>query len=161
MKRIHLWSLAVLAVAAFALLTGFRPAGGPGFHRGLDERIERALDEIDATDAQRARIREIRDRLKARLETQKADRAKHRQEMKEEQRRFWTSEEPDVAELRARIDERIERHRAHAYAVADAMVEIHGVLTPEQRAQVADLVERHMERKRGRMGRRHGGPPAE
>ena len=164
-KKNKLFVLLTLAVASFVLLTGFK---GGGHHGGRDghgffgKKMERVLDEIDATPEQRAQIEAIRNRL---VEQKKAQRQQgDREQMKQEMLSFWTEAQPSQQEMRARIDQRIERQRQNAYAMADAMIEVHRVLTPEQRAEVAQLIEQHaakMKDRKGEKRERKGGAPAE
>lgn len=155
MKKNKLLVLVGLAVASFVMLTGFRHAGGPGPHGGpggflMGRGLEHMLDEIDATDAQRAQIEAIKERLVA---AQQA-RADERQEGPRALVEFWKQENPDAAQVHAKIDEKFEAHRAAAYQMADAMIEVHHILTPEQRAEVAQLVEKRMARHEKRFAKR-------
>lgn len=168
MTRSRLWILAALSVAAFALLTGFthgqagggRGGKGKGMHGAenfMDRRMERVLDQLDLTAEQRQQIDAIRERLRASRpddQTREAMRANRMQQMQE----FWTADTPDVHKLRALVDQRAEMQRARGYQGADAMAEVHQILTPEQRAKVAQMLEelpklqrKHEDQRRGRM----------
>jgi len=156
-KKNQLFVLLTLAVASFALLTGFK-GRGPGDHGGpgfFGKRLEQVLDEIGATPEQRAQIEAIKERL---LERKKAQRQEGRPEqMRQEMLSFWTESQPSQAEMRARIDERIERQRQEAYAMADAMLEVHRILTPEQRAEVAQMIEERGAKRREHMEKHRKG----
>jgi len=154
-KKNKLLVLAGLAVASFALLTGFRHADGPGPHGGpggflMGRGLERMLDEIDATDAQRAQIEAIKQRLAAAMKARRGE----RKEAAGELAAFWKQENPSQAQVRAKIDEKIEAHRAAAYEMGDAMIEVHRILTPEQRAVVAKRIEARTERHGKRIEKR-------
>lgn len=144
-----------LALAAFALvglvtLTGFR--GGCG-HRGdrdparmaamITDRVEDALDDLDATPAQRTQLLAVKDRLLA--EGQKLQGT--RQATHETLRAEWASEKPDRAKLHALVDARAAELTAMAHQAVDAAIEVHATLTPEQRAKLA--------RKAARFGPHH------
>ncbi len=155
MKKNKLLVLVGLAVASFVLLTGFRYAGGGhhgGHHGGpamMGKHLDKMLDQIDATPEQRAQITAIKDRLVASHEARmQGDRQQHKQEMVE----FWRQNNPNPAEIRARIDEKFEQRKAAAYEMADAMIEVHRILTPEQRAEVAQMMEKKFEKKEMRRG---------
>ncbi len=52
----------------------------------------------------------------------------------------WESANPDRARLHALVDQRIDAMRAFAHQAVDAGIEVHGVLTPEQRAKLEKKV---------------------
>jgi Spy/CpxP family protein refolding chaperone len=137
-----------LLVLGFVALTGFR--GGCGSHghgHGRDpaqlaafvtDRVDDALDDVDATPEQRARIHEIKDRLLAAGQAARGDRkAMHDAVVGE-----WRASAPDAAKLHALVDERAEAMKAFAHQAVDAAVEAHAVLTPEQRAKIDRKIER-------------------
>lgn len=132
--------IAVGLVAATGVAAG---CGGRGYHgsqdpakmkRFVDRRVDDALDDLNANDAQRAKVNPIKERLFADATAMLAE---HKQ-AREETLQLWTAPTADPAKARALVDKRVEAIRALGYKVADAAVELHGVLTPEQRAQVAE-----------------------
>jgi periplasmic protein CpxP/Spy len=150
MKKMAWIALGVFAVASVAVLTGFRHAGGCGGRFGpggrpeemaafMTARVDDALDDIKATDAQRATVHAAKDRV---LEKVKALRGDRRQ-MHEELLAAWKSDSADKAKLHALVDQRIEEMRAVGHEAVDAAAEVHDALTPEQRQQVAERMERH------------------
>jgi len=145
-KIIGIAAAALLVAAGFVALTGFR--GGCGAHRhGRDpaevaafvtDRVDDALDDLDATPEQRTRINAIKDRmLAAGLEARGGHREVHEAVLGE-----WKSASPDAAKLHALIDARADAFRALAHQAVDAGVEVHGVLTPEQREKLTRKAER-------------------
>src|SRR5262245_52116260 len=141
--RNRLLGLAAVATG-FVLLTGF---GGPfGVARGcqsqeerqkaaqrfISNRLDDALDDLNATPAQRARTIQLKDQLVAEAQPLFAG---HR-EAKAELASQFTSGKPDSAKLHAVVDERINAMRAFAHKLVDAAVEVHGSLTPEQKAKI-------------------------
>lgn len=151
-------TLAAVAAGGLVLLTGFRGGCGGG-HHGRDparmaafvtDRLDDALDDLDATDPQRAEIHALKDRLLARG----AELAEGNAEARGELLAQWRSETPDRARLHALVDARIEAMRALAHEAVDAGVDAHAVLTPEQRAEVTRKIERRMERRAERRGER-------
>ncbi len=142
-----------LGVASFLALTGFRNhEGGPeGF---MGKRLEKMLTKIEATPEQRARIEAIRDRLVAERPKRGGDRG--------ELLELWKQESPDAAAIHAKLDQKFEEQRAFAGKVADALIEVHGVLTPEQRVKVAAMMEKGAHEGRGKRkgpGHRMRGAP--
>jgi Spy/CpxP family protein refolding chaperone len=145
-------TLAVVAAgtAGVVMLSGFR--GGCG-HRPhghdpaevaafVSDRVDDALDDVDATEAQRAQIHAVKDRLLARAQTLRDGHRAVRDEVLAQ----WKSDAPDRARLQALVDQRVEATRAFAQEAIDAGVEVHAILTPEQRAMVTRKIERRMER---------------
>jgi periplasmic protein CpxP/Spy len=138
----------LLALAAgFALLTGF--GGGCGHHRPDPARVDRmvaahlddALDDLGASDAQRAQVREIKDRLLAEGRALAAGQQQARRGLLA----LWDADRPDAASAYAIIDARIEALRTFAHQAADEAIKLHDTLTPEQRAKVSKRIHRHLD----------------
>jgi Spy/CpxP family protein refolding chaperone len=145
-------SLAALVVVGGAALAAACHAQAGGWKRdpALIERrmakhLDRVLDELDATDAQRAQGREILKRYAPQL---KALRENH-EATRDELEALWASESLDATALRGVVDRKLDEARAAGYKLADAFSEIHALLTPEQRSQLADLHEERRERRWG------------
>jgi len=137
--------LGTLALVAFVTLTGFRGGCGRPDHRDptqvaafVTDRLDDALDDLDATPEQRTRIQAIKDRVLEKVQALRADRQATHQVLLGE----WNAAQVDRAKVHALIDERAARMQALAHEVADAAIEAHDVLTPEQRAKVAKKAER-------------------
>jgi periplasmic protein CpxP/Spy len=143
MKKILLSTLVVLGLATAALgLTAFRH-GGHGdparMQQFIDNRLSSMLDEIKATDAQRQQITAIKDKLVA---DHKALRASHAG-VKQELLAQWQADKADAAKVHAIVDDRANGMKSFADEVADALIQVHDILTPDQRAQVAAKVQSH------------------
>ena len=138
----------LLGLAAVVVLAaGFR--GGCGGHRhdpaGIDRMVtahlEDVLDDLDATPAQKGQVMALKDRLLQ----QGAALRQGSQETKRELVAQWDSAAPDRAKVHALIDARIDAMRAFAHQAADAGVDLHGILTPEQRAKISKKIHRRMD----------------
>ncbi len=143
----------VVILGGATVLTGF--AGGchrhgHGLHgrdpaamaAAVTEHVDEALDELDATPAQRTKIHEIKDRLLANAQaTHQGHEQDHAALLA-----AWRSPNPDRAALLARVDARIDAMRAFAHEAVDGALEVHATLTPEQREKLATKVERRMGR---------------
>jgi Spy/CpxP family protein refolding chaperone len=138
--------IAVLAISAVGL-AGFTGGCGRG-HRGLhdpaniekaiSERVDDALDDLNATDAQRSHINELKAALvKDAIALMEGNRASRKEALAE-----LESEKPDAAKLHGLLDTRADAMRAVAHKAVDAVLKVHQILTPEQRAQVAKKVQR-------------------
>ena len=107
-------------------------------HKFVDFVVNEKLDEIGATDAQKQKVREIKDRLLKDARALHQDHAGLHQELLG----LLEQDNPDPARLRAFVHERTEAMTRFADEAADAAIELHGVLTPEQRKKLlADLRE--------------------
>ena len=133
--------------AALLLVTGFRGGCGGGhadpahLDRMVTSHLEDALEDIDATPAQKAQVMALKDRL-----LQQG--AALRQGGRETRRQLlaqWDSAAPDRAAVHASIDARIDAMRAFAHQAADAGMDLHGILTPEQRAKISKKIHRRMD----------------
>jgi len=145
MKKI-LWS--ALAVATLLggglVLTAFSGprAGDPArLDRFVTHRLDDLLDDVRATDAQRQQIRALKDRVLADGRAVRAGQAEARRELMAE----WRSDAPDQAKVKAIVDARADAMKKMAEEVAEAMGEVHGILTPGQRALITRKLERHLD----------------
>jgi Spy/CpxP family protein refolding chaperone len=134
-----------LSLAAVVTLAGFR-CGRPDHHDPtqvasfVTERLGDLLDDLDATAVQRTQIMAIKDRLLASAQTVRSQREADRALLLAE----WKSEKPDRAKIQALVDQRAVQLTALAHEGADALIEVHGVLTPEQRAKLTKKMEKHL-----------------
>jgi Spy/CpxP family protein refolding chaperone len=136
---------ALLLAVGFVTLTGFH--GGCG-HRGprdpaevaafVTDRVDDALDDLDATPDQRTRVHAVKDRMLAAAQQLRAGHREAHDALLGE----WKSATPDAAKLHALVDARAEEMRKLAHEAVDAGIEVHGILTPEQREKVTKKIER-------------------
>jgi Spy/CpxP family protein refolding chaperone len=152
-KTLGAGAAGVLVLGGAAALTGF--AGGACGHgfgpHGRDpaavaalvtDRVDDALDDLDATPEQRARIHAVKDRLLAAAGEARSAGGDHRAELLA----AWRSESPDAARLHALVDQHVDALRAAAHSAVDGAVEVHGTLTPAQREKLAAKAERRTRR---------------
>jgi Spy/CpxP family protein refolding chaperone len=141
----------LLVAGGAVALAGF--AGGCGHHGGhgrdpaavaafVTDRVDDALDDVDATPEQRARVHAVKDRLLAAAQEARGKRGEHRAELLA----AWRSEQPDAARLHALVDQHADELRALAHQAVDGAIEVHDTLTPAQREKLATKAERHMRR---------------
>jgi protein CpxP len=135
----------VLLAVGLVALTGF--GGGICHRHGRDPaavasfvtgRVEDTLDDLDATPEQRTRILAVKDRL---LEAAKGLHGNHAA-THETLLAAWRAETPDAAALHALVDGRAAELKAFAHEVVDGLVEVHAILTPEQREKLTRKAER-------------------
>jgi len=124
---------AVLVVAACgagcdrARLHGHRLTHGHAFGH-----VERALDDVDASDAQRSRVRVILSKALTDLEPWPAAMDRLRADLTT----AWRSDTPDREALHRRVEREIDSLRTLSHALVDDGFELHGVLTSEQRRRL-------------------------
>lgn len=135
-------ALAVLAVGALTL-TAFRHHRDPAhLDRFLTHRLEDLLDDVHATDAQRQQITAIKDKLVADGKALHGGQADARQQLLAQ----WQADQPDAAKVHALVQARADGMKRFADEVADAALQVHQLLTPEQRAVVTRKLQRHLDR---------------
>jgi len=156
----------VLAVASTATLVAFAaPHGGHGGHHAMamggpvmmkGRMLNRMLDDVKATDAQRAQIRQIIHT--ARTQTQ-GQREQHRA-LREQGLRVFTQPNIDANAAEALRQQMLAQHDQASKRRMQTMLDIARVLTPEQRAQIAqrigerrELMQRH-QRERSQLDQR-------
>jgi Spy/CpxP family protein refolding chaperone len=156
MMDVKLVMLSVAVLGAGAVGVGSLRAHGFGghgrgfghdgvlMHKFIDFAVDEKLDEIGATDAQKQKVREIKDRLITQGHALRADKAALREQVLEQ----LSKDEPDAAQIKSIVRGRVEAFSRFADEATDALVEIHGVLTPEQRQKLLADAREHMERHR-------------
>ncbi len=130
--------------------------GGPGGFMG-GHGIERMLDDVKATEQQRAQIRQITQQAAADMRAQRESRrALHERAMQ-----VFTAPNVDAAAAESIRQQMLAQHDASSRRMLQAMLDVSRVLTPEQRAQLAErMKERHarMEERMKRHMERHPSP---
>jgi periplasmic protein CpxP/Spy len=139
--------LAVLAIGLGALtLTAFRHHRDPAqMEQMFTKRVQKMLDDVQATDAQRQQILAIKDKLVADGKALHASHADTRQKLLA----LWNSDQPDAGQVHALVDGRADAMKGFADEVADAMLQVHGILTPTQRAKVGAKLQEHLQQHGG------------
>ena len=138
LRRRHiLTSLASLAIVG-ALLVPTASFAGKGKHAGKGhkgkEMLDRMCEQISCTEAQAKDIEQV---FKALHTDIKPDREAVR-ELRQQIATEWKSDKPDERKL-ASLADKIEAHeRNMSDRRLEAMLELHSMLTPEQREQLAD-----------------------
>lgn len=126
------------------------PPFGPGLFGGPPERIERGvdrmLDGLQATDAQRAQVKRIAVATSKDLQAQREE----GRELFERNRQLFTAPVVDANAAEQLRQQMLVQHDQVSRRTLQAMIEISRVLTPEQRATLAQTMKSH---------RWHGGHP--
>ncbi|WP_428422895.1 Spy/CpxP family protein refolding chaperone [Methylibium sp.] len=145
-----------VSLTAWALPDGGpagRPAhGAPGFGLGGSPRqLDRMLDSVKATDAQRSQIKQIAQAAAADLKAQR----EAGKGLREQQARLFTQPTVDAQAVEALRQQMLAQHDQASRRITQAMLDASRVLTVEQRVQLAE----RMKARHDRMERHHGAPP--
>jgi Spy/CpxP family protein refolding chaperone len=137
--------VAGLGLVTIALLAGFTwsHARGPmdpkRMERFINWRVNDAMDEIQASPNQRNTVLAVKDRLLPEAQRMMGERGA----IHEQFAQAWKSEKPDGKALHSALDQRMDEFRAFAHKALDGALEIHAVLTPAQREQLAAQAAEH------------------
>jgi Spy/CpxP family protein refolding chaperone len=143
-RRTILGVVAVLGVGLVGSVAAVAYGHGGGGRHGVMKRvvtamIDEALDQAQVTPEQRTSIHASRDRVFAALEEHR--RTRHAR--LEEALALFEADSMDPARVAVYRRQHEAEHRRVADAIAQAISEVHGVLTPAQRTVVADWVRAH------------------
>ena len=107
--------------------------------------VDRLLDGMNVTEAQRLQVRQIAQAAAADLKAQhEAGRG-----LREQGALLFAAPEVDAAQVEALRQQVLARHDASSRRITQALLEIGKVLGPEQRLQLAQRIKRHGERRHG------------
>ena len=143
---------AVLSVSAFA-----GPGAGHGMRGGEHSMMmgrmgDRMLDAVNATDAQRAQIKQIMQAARDDLKVQRdANRG-----LRERSLAIFAAPTVDAAQAESVRQQMIAQHDASSRRMLQAMLDASRVLTPEQRAKLAERVKERAARMQEHMQGRSG-----
>ncbi len=104
----------------------------------VNGRVDDTLDDLNATPDQRTQIHAVVDRMIAEVQQAHAGQEGTHGELLAQ----WNSDTPDAAKLHALVGERDAAMRKVADDAVDAAIQVHGILTPDQRAKLAKKIER-------------------
>jgi protein CpxP len=149
----------LLAISATVALSAWAQPGGEGHgrhgraHHGLfmgsPERIDRLLDGLNASDAQRAQIKQIVAQAAADL---KGQRETHKS-LRERAMQIFTAPSVDAAAAESVRQQMVAQHDASSRRTLQAMLDVSRVLTPEQRAKLGEQMKQRQQRMKERMER--------
>jgi len=153
--RLMTAGLALAIAGTFALTAFAQPGpghehrGGPGLFMGgpmMGRGLDRMLDSVKATDAQRAQIKQITQAAAADLKAQReAGKALHEQALT-----LFTQPTVDANAAESLRQKLLSQHDQASKRMLQAMLDISRVLTPEQRQQLAQRLQQRRE-----MAQRH------
>lgn len=136
----------VLSFVTFVACKGFGFQGGHGMltperlHQIIDWKFDDAMEMIDASDEQRTKMDDIKERMIADAVSMHGELDDAHEIMLEE----WKSETPNLGTIDTQIDAGMELKKGFARKIAGTLLEVHDILTPEQREIVSAQIEEHM-----------------
>lgn len=126
--------------------------GGPGMFWGSGRRVDRMLDGLDVSEAQRAQIRQITQAAASDAKSQfDASRA-----LRDKTLQLLTAPTVDAAAVESVRQQMLAQHDQMSQRMTQTMVAVANVLTPEQRAKFAERVKMRQDTMRERMQRHQG-----
>jgi Spy/CpxP family protein refolding chaperone len=133
------------SIAAIALLAAF---GGKYYesrhdpkeaYRFITSRVNSMLDDIKATDDQRAQVNALKDKLwQEGVSLKKSHQGLHQDLLMQ-----WDAQQIDPAKAHALVDQRMDALRAFAHDAVDSGIQLHDLLTPDQRELVKSEMQKH------------------
>ncbi len=144
--RMLVGATAIALAGAFSLTAFAQPhhahGGAMTMHGGgMGRMLERMLDGVSATDAQRAQIKQIAQGAAADLKAQReASRA-----LREQAMQLFTQPSVDARAAESLRQQMLAQHDQSSKRVMQAMLDASSVLTPEQRQQLAERMKQRRE----------------
>lgn len=136
--------MAAVVVGAVALVGGIAVAANDDTERHTKRanqyitwKLEDALDELEATDAQKQQTMALKDGLFAEGVKLRGTKERVREGLVAQ----WKSPNPDANTVHALVDQMLDEVRGFAHKAADAGLAFHRILTPEQRQEAVERVE--------------------
>lgn len=161
--KLMLMSLLIAASGAVALSAWAQPGpgghGGPGMAwgggmggpmMGGGRGMERMLTDVGASDAQKTQIRQI---MKSAFDDLRAQREQNRG-LRDKAMEVFTTPNVDANAAEAVRQQMLQQHDQSSKRMMQAMLEVSRVLTPEQRAKMAERMKQRAERMQQRMQNR-------
>lgn len=130
--------------------TASSPMGGMAGMGGMPwggRHLERMLDKVDATAAQREQIRKVADQAQADMaKLHEEGRTLHEQGLK-----LWAQPKIDATAAEKLRKQMLAHHDKCSKRMLQATIDVGNVLTPEQRAKVAEYMQKRHDKHRARM----------
>ena len=131
-KKKALYLIVVTIIVSGLLFTGCHPHRSPDPDRighKLDKHVEHILNSIDATDKQKASINTITSEIRQDVAVMYRNNSFEHQDLLQ----TLFSDHPDATRLHHMLDAKSEQMNAFGHRTLDRLLEINGLLTPEQR----------------------------
>ncbi|MDP3232301.1 MAG: Spy/CpxP family protein refolding chaperone [Myxococcales bacterium] len=136
------WMLLGLSLAVMGATGCGGGARAERMEKMVQWRVDDALDELDATQAQRERVQAITKDAIAKAKPI----AEQGQAASAVLVTQWKSSAPDSSAVHQLVDAQLDTVRAFAHVLVDKALEVHQLLTPKQRDQISSRLERFEKR---------------
>ena len=151
MIRNTLAALGFMALGATSMLALDASASGPGGHGTQPfpgAGLARAMGQLDLTDAQEQALDALKDEVRSEMLAGRAERLERKGDALDQ----LLAGEIDRAELHKQIDAEAARRTALAHRMTDRVLDLHDSLSPQQKADLAELIAEHQERREQMQG---------
>lgn len=148
MSYTHWIVLTVVGLAVVVGLSACHPRAAYKAHFGTDQEraeyhvdyaVKRLTKKLDLTDEQQARVREMALDVKSKIVAHHQDREKTKAEMIS----LVSQERITPQEITDRVEAKLKQHRPMLDLMAKNLAELHGMLTPDQRAKLIEEIKNH------------------
>jgi Spy/CpxP family protein refolding chaperone len=139
------WKPIALVLAIALGVGGAAAAVAAGAHRRgawqqmINNRVEKALDQIKATPDQRTTILQVKDQVLQALQQNRQQMRQNRPNLGQ----LFTADQLDTNALYAFANQRAQSVNQMAQVIVPALQKVHDTLTPAQRQQLAELWAQH------------------
>jgi Spy/CpxP family protein refolding chaperone len=145
--------LFIMLFAGFGLVTACGPCRGfhrgfhPGFHnkdfsKFILSRLDKRVEELNLTEAQKGKYEEIKGELEARFKEHMDDRKRLIEELQTEMKK----EDPDVKVLSQSVKKQIKRFPGFMEGNLDLFIEFYETLDQEQKEKIMTTIRKKMKR---------------
>lgn len=114
-------------------------------HQKVNKGLDRVLSKLDATQTQQTKIKAMAKEVISDGHKIKTSHKKTAAQLKAQ----WNSARPDRKQVHKIVDGQLKVMRAFVHKVVDKVVDLHAVLTPEQRKELTELGEKLHKHRRG------------
>lgn len=142
--RVATLLLAVTALGGLLVAACHRPCARgrmnpEKIHKFVTWKIDDVLDDLEADETQRRQVHAVKERVFEEVAAMHAGRGEHKAQVRAE----LLSDAPDPELLHRLVDNKIDDVRAFVHKRLDDLLEVHAVLTPAQRQQLAEMLGEH------------------
>ena len=114
-------------------------------YQHITSKVDKLMNEINATDAQRAQINQLKDKLFQ----EGMNLRQNRQSLRQQLFANWDAAQVNASDVHAQVDKQVDAWRAFAHDAADASIQLHDLLTPDQRTQLKQILSKRFDHAQG------------
>ena len=114
-------------------------------YQHITSKVDKLMNEINATDAQRAQINQLKDKLFQ----EGMSLRQNRQSLRQQLFANWDAAQVNASDVHAQVDKQVDAWRAFAHDAADASIQLHDLLTPDQRTQLKQILSKRFDHTQG------------